>query len=249
MTQLKSPTALAIALLMALASSFPGQALPVLSQANNPLIFNAETPPSTGRPGRRSDAGSRGCGTDEAANTPDAKPLLALVPVQKMASSTVVFGKTAADYPTFWFDLPHQSALTATFVLQDQAGKSLYQANVALPKTAGIVSVTLPTTVAPLTAGQPYHWFFKLYCRSTSPPNSFVDGWIQREPLTPDLTQKLKTATLPQQVRLYAAHGFWFDALTTAAALRRKNVSDPAWAELLQAIGLEILATETIVTP
>lgn len=249
MTQLKPTPAIAIALLMALANSFPGQAGPVLAQAKDSIIFNAATPPSTGRPGRRSDAGSRGCGTSGSSNTTESKPLLALVPVQKTASSMMVFGRTAAERPTFWFYVPHQAALTATFVLQDQAGKSLYQSAVALPKTAGVVNVTLPTTVAPLTTGQPYHWFFKLYCRSGSPPNSFVDGWIQREALTTDLTQQLKTATLPQQVRLYAANGFWFDALTTAAELRRKNASDADWAELVRAIGLESLATEAIVTP
>ena len=247
MTQLKSPTAIAIALLIALSHSFPSQAEPVLAQANGPIVFNAETPPSTGRPGRRSDAGSRGCSADESASASDSKPLLALVPAQKTASSTVVFGKTAAEYPTFWFYVPHPAALKATFVLQDQAGKSLYESAVALPKTARLVSMTLPTAVAPLATSQPYHWFFKLYCRSTSP--AFVDGWIQREALPADLAPQLKTATLPQQVRLYATHGFWFDALTTAAALRRKNASDGAWAELLQAIGLESLATEAIATP
>ncbi len=175
------------------------------------------------------------------------------MPVQKTAqntaNSTVVLGKTAAAYPTFWFYVPQRSSLTARFVLQDQDGSPLYQSDVALPKTSGILSVKLPSTVAPLAPDQRYHWFFKLYCRSISPPDSFVDGWIQRETLTSDLTQKLKMATLSQRVRLYAANGFWFDALTTAAELRRTNTSDSAWAELLRAIGLESVAAEAIAMP
>lgn len=161
----------------------------------------------------------------------------------------MVFGKTAAEYPTFWFYVPQQASATATFVLQDQDGKPIYQSDVALPQTAGILSLTLPATVAPLSTGKRYHWFFKLYCRSISPPDSFVDGWIQRESLTSDLTQQLKTATPPHQVRLYAANGFWFEALTTAAELRRTNSGDTAWAELLKAIGLESVAAEAIATP
>lgn len=253
MTQLKQTTTFAIAFLVALsgihvqAKSQPA----VLPTAKDAIIFNASTPPSTGQPGRRSDAGSRGCGADESAAA--SKPLLALVPVQKTVqntvSSTVVFGKTAAAYPTFWFYVPQRSSLTVTFVLQDQDGKSLYQSDVAVPKAGGILSLTLPATVTPLEVGKRYHWFFKLYCRSISPPESFVDGWIQREALTSDLTQKLKTATLSQQVRLYAANGFWFDALTTAAALRQSNASDSAWAELLKAIGLESVAAEAIAAP
>jgi Domain of Unknown Function (DUF928) len=249
----KQLTQLAIAVLLSLANlQVQAQTVPtVLAGANEPIVFNNATPPSTGQPGRRSDAGSRGCGADASAAA--SKPLLALVPVQKTAqntaASTVVFGKTAAAYPTFWFYVPQRSSLMLTFVLQDQDGKALYQADVAVPKTAGILSLTLPETAIPLEIGKRYHWFFKLYCRSISPPDSFVDGWIQREALTSDLTQKLKTATLLQQVRLYAANGFWFDALTTAAELRRTHTSDAAWAELLKAIGLESAASEAIAIP
>lgn len=254
MIRLKQTT-LAIAILLTLSGiQVQAQSVPAaLTEANSSIVFNDATPPSTGQPGRRSDAGSRGCGEGESASAAEPKPLLALVPVQKTAqatgTSTVAFGRTAAASPTFWFYLPHRSSLTATFVLQEQDGSPLYQSDVALPKTSGILSLKLPATIAPLIVGKRYHWFFKLYCRSISPPDSFVDGWIQREALPSDLVQKLKTATLPQQVRLYAANGFWFDALTTAAALRHTTASDSSWAELLKAIGLESVAAEAIATP
>jgi Domain of Unknown Function (DUF928) len=252
MIRLKQLIQLTSALLVTLSSNSQGQAQLVPTVIPNPnaaIVFNTATPPSTGQPGRRSDAGSRGCGENEISNTSDTKPLLALVPVQKTARSSVVFGKTAAEHPTFWFYVPQRSALTATFVLQEQDGKPVYQSDLSLPKSSSIVSLTLPKTVAPLATGKPYHWFLKLYCKSTSPPISFVDGWIQREALPLDLTQKLKTATLQQQVRLYAANGFWFDALTTAADLRRSNSSDVAWGELLKVVGLESMASEAIALP
>jgi hypothetical protein len=68
-------------------------------------------------------------------------------------------------------------------------------------------------------------------------------------PFPSDLTQQLQTATPSQQARLYAANGFWFEALATAAELRRANLEDSTWVDLLQAIGLETIAAEAIVTP
>jgi hypothetical protein len=235
MNQLKLISALSIAFLLVLSNL-----------CSTTIVLSADAPPGSGRPGRRSDAGSRGCAVEKANNEAEAKPLLALVPIEKTAASTLVFGKTAATHPTLWFYVPQRSATTAVFVLQDQAGQSIYQSDVTIPKTAGMVSLTIPTTIAPLETGKPYHWYFKLYCRPGSPPDSFVDGWIQREALTPMLTQQLKTATRSQQVKLYSSNGFWFDALNASAELRRSNSSDADWAELLGSIGLEDLLEEPI---
>jgi hypothetical protein len=207
---------------------------------NGPVVFNAATPPSTGQPGRRSDAGSRGCGEGEPANSMESS-LLALVPVVKAGKAAIVYGKTAAAHPTVWFYSPVRPGVTAQFVLQDDSGNSLYQTTVALPKT-GIVAVPLPSTLPPLVTGQRYRWFFKRYCRTASPPESFVDGWIERQAPAPNLSQTLQTASPAQQVRLYAAQGFWFDALTAAAELRHRNPNDRDWAKLLRAIDLESVA-------
>lgn len=248
MIRLKQTTSFTIALWIALSGSIQAQSVPQApTHGNDSSIFNAPPPPSTGRPGRRSDAGSRGCAGDEASTSEPT--LLALVPTQEAAGSTVVFGKTAAERPTFWFYVPQRSSSTATFVLQDQEGNPVHESDVALPETAGILSVSLPATVAPLEPGKLYHWFFKLYCRSISPPDSFVDGWIQRESPTADLSRQLAAATGQQQVRLYAANGFWFDALTAAAGLQRTTSGDPVWAELLGSVGLEDVASKAIVTP
>jgi hypothetical protein len=238
MNQLKLISALSIAFLFVLSNLWSA-----------PIVLSADAPPGSGRPGRRSDAGSRGCAVEEASNEAEAKPLLALVPIEKTAASTLIFGKTAATHPTLWFYVPQRSATTAVFVLQDQAGQSIYQSDVMIPKTAGMVSLKIPKTVAPLETGKPYHWYFKLYCRPSSPPDSFVDGWIQREVLTATLTQQIKTATRSQQVKLYNGNGFWFEALNTAAELRRKDSSDAEWAKLLGSIGLETLVEEPIGLP
>jgi hypothetical protein len=209
----------------------------------SPLM--AADPPSTGVPGRRADAGSRGCGDNDLVT----KPLMALVPIQKTATTPVVLGKTAAAYPTFWFYLPHRAPFTAKFVLQDQEGNAIYQSDVDLPTDTNILSLTLPDTVAPLATGKQYQWFFKLYCQSVSPPESFVNGWIQREAIPADLTARLNTASPRQQVRLYAKRGFWHESLDIAATLHQKNRTDTAWGELLRSIDLPEIATEPIAKP
>jgi Domain of Unknown Function (DUF928) len=213
--------------------------------AINPCPAMAADPPSTGVPGRRADAGSRSCGDSEVLP----KPLTALVPIQQTATTTVVVGKTAAAHPTFWFYLPYRAPFTAKFVLQDQAGNPLYQSDVDLPTNTNILTVTLPETVAPLAQGQQYQWFFKLYCQSGSPPESFVNGWVQREALPSDLTKQLKIATPQQQIQLYTKRGFWHESLATAAQLQQQNPGDAAWEELLRSIGLESLAREAIASP
>lgn len=205
----------------------------------------AADPPSTGVPGGRADAGSRGCGDSDLVT----KPLMALVPIQKTATTPVVFGKTAAAYPTFWFYLPHRSPFTAKFVLQDQEGNAIYQSDVDLPTNTNLLSVTLPETVAPLAMGKQYQWFFKLYCQSVAPPESFVNGWIQREAISSDLTARLNSASPRQKIQLYSKRGFWHESLDMAATLNQKNVKDTAWGELLRSIGLEEVAAEAIATP
>ncbi len=46
---------------------------------------------------------------------------------------------------------------------------------------------------------------------------------------------------------LYAANGIWFEALSTAGYLRRRDPKDTSWAALLQAVGLNDLVNEPIV--
>jgi hypothetical protein len=52
-----------------------------VQKLKNLSVFNTTTPPSTGRPGGRSDAGGRG--RDAPFSASESKPLLASVPVQE----------------------------------------------------------------------------------------------------------------------------------------------------------------------
>lgn len=251
---------LTLAISCTVLSCTPVQARPLKSQLleqnqtfnssnklNGSLTFAAPPPPpDIGEPGQRSEAGSRGCeNADKRLPTDTQKQqLIAIVPVY--SDSALVLGTTIAAAPTFWFYTAYVAPVPAQFVLRDKDGKLVAQTDVVLPKTPGIISLSLPKTAPPLLVGQRYRWFLKIYCREQEPP-AFVDGWIQIDALDPTLKERLEKATPRDRVALYAANGIWFEALNTASKLRRRNPKDPAWAELLQVVGLNDLANEPIV--
>ena len=210
-----------------------------------PVNFLAPPPPpDIGEPGQRSEAGSRGCENIDKPLTSDHKRLKALVPVY--SNSDLVLGTTIAEYPTFWFYVPYKPPFSGKFVLQDKDRKLVYQTNVTLPQTPGVVSLSLSRVVAPLEIGKRYHWFLKIYCKAQQPP-AFVEGWIQRNSLNPVLKSQLEKATPRERAALYAANGIWFEALSTAGVLRRRDPKDTSWAALLRAVGLNDLVNEPII--
>lgn len=217
-------------------------------QLNETIIFNAPPPPDDiNAPGNRVGGGKRGCeNMDNQRRGAIDKPLTALVPVYKLKDSEVVLGLTTASHPTFWFYVPYLPKVNAEFVLQDAADWTVYKTPVLLSKTPGVFSFSLPSIASPLEIGKRYHWYFNIYCNQQQPP-VFVDGWIQRELLNPTLKSQLATATPKQRVALFAAQGFWYEALTTAAEIRRTNPQDIDWVAMLQSVGLDNIALEPMV--
>ncbi|MBD1930037.1 DUF928 domain-containing protein [Trichocoleus sp. FACHB-90] len=223
-------------------------------QSNEALIFAAPLPPADiGEPGRRSEAGSRRVceEMDEQRSMSEKKLLTALVPVYpayQPLNAELVWGATTAEHPTFWFYVPYQPPFSGTFTLRDKDGKLIYQTDVTLPKTPGVVSLPLPSTAPSLKVGEQYHWYFKVYCKpQQQQPPVFVEGWIQRNSLNPALESQLEKATPRDRVALYATNGFWYEALTVASQLRRTDPKALDWAALLQSVGLDSIAKEPIV--
>ncbi|MBD3886232.1 DUF928 domain-containing protein [Phormidium tenue FACHB-886] len=220
------------------------------SPADSTTTFVAPPPPpNIDSPGRPVGGGTRrNCGESIDQVEPTEQPLTALVPTSPRNDLTYVFGATGAERPTFWFYVPYSASFTAVFSLQDQAGNAVYETEVALPETASAIGITLPATVPPLESNKLYHWYFEVYCQAP-PPEASVDGWVQRRLIDQGLNQQIEQASLPQRVSLYAANGLWHDALTTAAELHRADPTNPAWRNLLQAIGLGDLPAEPIAAP
>lgn len=206
---------------------------------------------SRGRPGRKGGTGSRGdCLTN-------GMPLTPLAPASNM-------GLTVNEYPTFWFYVPYKpdQAISGEFSLQDEQNNDVYRTPFTLPETPGIVSISLPSTKAPLKIDNSYRWYFKLYCplqkSSESSSPAFVQGWVRRVSLNDlnyhNIGTQLKAGKTPlDRIALYAENGIWHETLTGLAELRLNKPQDVtldnAWADLLKTVGLEKLFQEPILGP
>jgi len=177
----------------------------------------------------------------------DNKPLTALIP-QESANLTT------ANFPTWFFYIPQNSAKNAVFRLVDEEDKEIYQTNVEIPHKPGVISVSIPptSTSSKLAVGKSYSWYFSLVCDPEDlSKNEFVGGVTQRIAPSPDLVTKLKNAkTMFDRANIYAQAGIWQETLTILAQLRRDNPnnSDLAkiWANLLQQVGLKEIAEEPL---
>ncbi len=207
----------------------------------NRLVFAAPPiPPGSGAPGRRTDTSGR---DPNCASTN--KPLTALVPVYG-AKSGNVWGLTVAEHPTLWFYVGYKSPCIGEFLLWDSSNQLVYRTKITLPETPGVVSLSIPSTIAPLKVGQQYHWFFKVYPDTQNPP-VFVEGWIQRAALNSMLKSQIEKANLQERTKLFATNGYWYDALTAAAKLHQSASKTSQWTDLLRSVSLDAIAPEPIV--
>jgi hypothetical protein len=200
-------------------------------------------------------AASRSGGSCQAMNP----PLTALMPLDTTASHNQAIGTTTAAYPTFWFYLPY--ALTpdrpAELLVErpDPTDPRYTQQRLLMQVTAvpaGVVGLRLPPTEAPLTVNQPYHLKLVVRCNpQDASANQFVDATIVRLPVPASLQQQVQTASPREQARLYASAGFWEDAVTTLATLRRQAPQNAqlatAWETLLAEVELTPIANRPIV--
>lgn len=226
-------TTVALALGGALTSSL--FSLPSLanSQDDNPRL---------GLPGRRISGGSRSPNT-ACLTTPD-QPVVALIPKSSV-------GLTRSAHPTLWFSLPGISPdRSLEFGLIDESGELLYQKNFSVPTTAGIVSLQLPETIAPLVAGKNYRWNLSVVCNAESlSENLSVAGWIQRVEPTQAVRAQANAATDQERLSVNGESSLWYDALTTLAELRRDAATESEaleqrWVALLASIELSQVSSD-----
>jgi hypothetical protein len=155
---------------------------------------------------------------------------------------------TTTDSPTLLFYIPFSAEQIqfGEFTLLTWPGEQqrLYHVRFTLPKTPGIVSVTLPPQPA-LQEGNYYRWYFQLYCQdgTGAKPDLTVNGMVQRVALTTERERQIRNAT----------PDIWYDALARVAtqlqtspqnAELRKN-----WRSLLQTIEAENLAQQPLLGP
>lgn len=212
--------------------------------------------PDNGTPtGRRRGGTSRdGC---PALNT----PITAVVPGEETlgevtgenstkTNSKSFLAKTIADYPTFWVYVPQlpTNLRTGEFVLQDNQGNDVYRTPITLSGKSGLISISLPANPQySLKADNNYHWYFKVYCDASLKISEYfyVDAWVQKVALTPDLENQLNMAKTGKYL-VYAENNFWYDAITNLVELRRADAENVKlkddWVKLLKSVGLEDIA-------
>lgn len=213
------------------------------------LSFTPPVLPNRGLPkGRARGGASRGelCQATS-------QPLTALVPSQQINSMETVGGMTIAPDPTLWFYVPYslRDDNLVEFVLQDEQQNILYKTTVDPSQLkAGIVGVSLAKE-ATIEKDKLYHWYFLVYCEKDNPV--FVEGWIQRVSINPELERQIQHSSPRDRIALLAANGIWYDALTQLAQMRDLHPNDTTliddWESLLKSAGFQILTSEPMSEP
>jgi hypothetical protein len=191
-------------------------------------------------------------------NQQNQMPLTGLMPIRNKLNQRIRVPAnqtlTVAANPTFFVYVPETTAKSAEFLLSDEQDNEVYQTTLRLPtvlssdvptssvSTPGIVRVSLPANVS-LETGKNYRWVFALNCIAPDGDlsgNLYVEGWIQRTELSPDLKTKVEQATPLEQAKLYATARIWPETLMLASQLRSSKPDE--WEELLNSVGLTEIA-------
>jgi Domain of Unknown Function (DUF928) len=185
-------------------------------------------PPSTGYPGNRTAAISRGDNCDSSA-----EELIGLAPEFTQANEDSVWGQTTSARPTLWFFMPYTDRTTKLeFSLQDDREENIYVSSIPAPQRPGIISVQIPASQKPLQVNQKYRWKLtaKIYC-DKGVTEKYAMGWVSR-------------------VNSPNADGIWYDNVTILAQqllLDPNNVQlKQDWSDLLNSANLEKIAKQPL---
>lgn len=236
----------AVSTLPGLALTIPTLQLSAQHKARDREISQTFIPPNRGTPKETAGGATRG-GCDFVGDK-----VIALVPKTN-------YGLTLSNHPTFYWFVPKiplrdVPVNVAQFVLLDERGDSIFETAFALNNNPGIIGFTPTEKTLNLEIGKPYHWFLNVYCGSEeSEIYQTVDGWIERTKGSPELSQKVKTATTSQLSSIYAGSGIWYDALDNLIHQRCTAPEDERvknnWRALLvsASVGLDDLVSKSLV--
>ena len=197
-------------------------------ESEEPLDFSG-----TGRPGQQTAGESRGSCVDAVR-----EPIGALLPVSHA-------GKTVASHPSFWLYFPESATGFShiEFVIQNEAREDIWRSRFAPNFAAGYQKFSLPTSEPPLKTGQWYRWYAKIYCEDGRASAQYVQGWVERSPLTSQLHVELQDNAKGAH-RVYGQHGIWYDAIDRLLSAYKNNPQSLSlasdWRNLVEAKGVEL---------
>lgn len=128
--------------------------------------------------------------------------------------------------PTFWFYVPYTAAAPERtsrrmeFVLLGSDEQIVYERRFLLPKTAGVVSISMPQTAPPLPVGQRYRWVASVICNPLNRAgDATVNGWIERVNLPTAISNRLtQTINVADKVVIYAEQQLWYETVSAIAS-------------------------------
>ena len=202
------------------------------------LIAEVTYPPTEdrGAPSRTTGSGTRGeCGGSIAHS--ETEKLTALTPLNNIST-------TVNPHPTLYFYVPAVEQGTAELTIYNWTKRDrtpVYQTQLTLDQTSGIIKVTVPDTVE-LKPNLTYAWNLSIYCDSNPAQTAqYVDGWLERVNLPHDKQAQLQQ--LQQQplavAKLYAEAGVWNETLEILSQMR--STYPQIWKEFLASVGLNHL--------
>ncbi|NJM57477.1 MAG: DUF928 domain-containing protein [Synechococcales cyanobacterium RU_4_20] len=243
-------------------------ALPALQPSEGqrgPILLSQSftPPPGSGAPPSTTAGASRSgayCQLNRA-NSTIVTPLIPKAALSATSESseraTPGLSLTFQERPSFfWHVHPKTAGETANFLLierdqsqpQGQQHRLMYEAELDLPSTSGIIRLDLPTTVTALQPNRQYEWFLSFDCdRLSLDSQVHLSGWVKRVMPTAALAEQLQDANLVNQARLLAASGIWQDALMTQMRLQEhlgqtnvesKQQTVAQWQQFLDSAGL-----------
>ena len=195
-------------------------------------------PQRQGTPQGTTPAGSRN-------NCPIAEktPLRALVPVTKKADGKELrWGLTTSSNPTFWFYVPHQlkSISNAKFSLRNRQNQTIYEKELQLANTPGLISISLQANAPSLKVGEwyQYYLFMDIDCNSNRTIKESAQAWVKREAIASGFEAQLERISPRQRGLFYAKNGFWYDAMLSFAKIKYTSGINPEWVQMLELTGL-----------
>lgn len=196
--------------------------------------------------------GTRPAGSRSNCQIAEKTPLTALVPVTKKPDGRELrWGLTTSSNPTFWFYVPHQlkSINNAKFSLRNRQKQTIYEKELRLTDTPGLISISIPTNAVSLKVGEwyQYYLFMDIDCNSNDSRKEFAQAWVKREAIASGFEAKLQRISPREQGLFYAKNGFWYDAMLSFAKIKYASGTNPEWAQMLESIGLgesQILLTD-----
>jgi hypothetical protein len=217
---------------MAFSQSLSSESLESLLNTNLELNL-----PDQGSPPDRENGGKRpGCPTIY-----DNISLTALIPQTN-------YGLTTLERPNFYFYVPYSKndGVSAEFLLKYYTTQSntinIYQQEIELGNTAGIIKINFPDHIQPLIENGIYDFSLTLTCQGTN-EQIWVKSYLQRVTLNSEIQQQLNKTTLGKKLEIYAQQDLWFDLLNSVAQLYYSNPENEIikniWQDILQQIELE----------